>query len=71
MSLFTHNVSFNKADPLGGGLSEEIEQEMHESEAIVLGDEDGSLLVQAWEKIAEDVEKDPEWFTFAGDDDDE
>lgn len=71
MSLFHHSISFQKADPLGGGLSEEIEHEMDESEAIVLGDEDGSQLIHAWEKIAEDVEKDPEWFTFVNDDEDE
>lgn len=69
MSLFHHHLAFQKADPLGGGLSEEIEQEMNEPEAIVLGDEDGSQLMRAWEKIAEDIEKDPEWFRFTDDDD--
>lgn len=71
MSLFHHNLAFQKTDPLGGGLREEIEQEMSETEAIVLGDEDGSQLIQAWEKITDDVHKDPEWFTFVNDDDDE
>lgn len=70
MSLFHHHVTFAKADPLGGGLDEEIQQEMNEPEAIVLGDEDGSQLTRAWEKIAEDIEQDPEWFSFVDDDDD-
>lgn len=68
MSLFHHNLAFEKIDPLGGGLREEIADEQKESEAIVLGDEDGSQLTHAWEQIVSDVEKDPDWFTFTDDD---
>lgn len=69
MSLFHHHVSFSQTDPLGGGLREEIEHEQLEPEAIMLGDEDGSQLVTTWQHIAEDVEKDPDWFAFSDDDD--
>ena len=69
MSLFHHPITFTRTDPLGGGLREEIEHEQLEPEAITLGDEDGSQLVTTWQHIAEDVEKDPEWFQFSDDDD--
>lgn len=69
MSLFHRSISFSQTDPLGGGLREEIEHEQLEPEAIMLGDEDGSQLITTWQHIAEDVEKDPDWFQFSDDDD--
>lgn len=68
MSLFHHHISFQKTDPLGGGLREEIEREQHESESITLDAPDGDQLATSWSKIVEDVEKDPDWFSFTEDD---
>jgi len=64
MPLFHHHIAFKKIDPLGDGLREEIEQEQLEPEAITTFDEDGEQLIERWRKIEQDIEKDPEWFTF-------
>lgn len=64
MNLFHHHVSFKKADPLGDGLGEEIEAEQLEPEAIKLED-DYSELVERWQQIEKDIQKDPEWYTFS------
>lgn len=59
-----HTISFQKADPLGGGLSEEIQAERLEPEAITL--EDGVVegeLETRWQEIEQDLKKDPSWFS--------
>jgi hypothetical protein len=66
MSLF-HHVSFTKADPLGGGLDEEIAHEQQEPEAMTLDDVSESELSQFWESVESDIQKDPEWFRFTED----
>lgn len=71
MSLFhhtIHSISFQKSDPLGGGLREEIEREQNESEAITLDAPDGDQLADSWSKIVGDVKQDPDWFDFTEDD---
>jgi len=64
MSLF-HHISLPKADPLGGGLREEIAAEQLEGESITLeeGIDEGALS-QYWQGVEEDIQKDPTWFTF-------
>jgi hypothetical protein len=65
MSLF-HKIHLPPADPLGGGLAEEIAAEQQEAEAIRLEEfPDGNVLSEQWQNVVEDVEKDPEWFTFS------
>jgi hypothetical protein len=60
-----HRVSFRQADPLGGGLREEIEAEQLEPEAITLDDgiNEGQLET-FWQNVEQDIERDPEWFRF-------
>lgn len=64
MSLFHfHTMSFQKIDPQGGGLSEEIHKEQLEPEAIVLEDYSAEELNEYLETIIEDVRQDPDWFS--------
>jgi hypothetical protein len=65
MSLFHHNVSLPKVDPLGDGLSEDIAREQLETEAITLDDVSESELEQYWESVESDIQRDPEWFHFS------
>jgi hypothetical protein len=69
MSLFTllhHRLSLSKIDPLGGGLAEEIAAEQQEAEAITLEEApDANSLSEQWQHVVDEVEKDPDWFTFA------
>jgi len=65
MSLFHHHIAFKQIDPLGDGLREEIEREQLEPEAITTFDEDGEQLIERWQQIEQDIEKDPEWFKFS------
>lgn len=66
--LFKHRPSFNSADPLGGGLAEEIAAEQAEPDAIRLEDTpDGEALTETWSHVVEEVEKDPDWFSFSDD----
>jgi hypothetical protein len=60
-----HQPTFNPADPLGGGLLEEIEQEQNDPEAIVLQDEDSKTLAAFWERVEDDIHHDPDWSDFA------
>lgn len=65
MNIFHHIISFKKADPLGGGLSEEITAEQLEPEAITL--EEGVIegeLEAKWETIEEEFKKDPEYYSI-------
>lgn len=66
LNLFHHSISFHKADPLGGGLGEEIEAERLEPEAIMLEDGviDGELEAR-WQEMQEEIKKDPDWITFS------
>lgn len=68
LNLFHHSISFHKADPLGGGLREEISAEQMQPEAITL--EDGVVdgeLESKWNSIQEDLQNDPEWIHFSED----
>lgn len=71
MSLlnFHHTPSFSEPDPLGNGLAEEIAAEQAEPDAIVLQETpDGQSLSEQWQHVVEEVEQDPDWFSFAEDD---
>jgi hypothetical protein len=66
MSLF-HRITFNPIDPYGD-VREAIQAEQLEPEAIRL--EEGvneAELEQRWQKIAEDIKQDSEWFHFSDD----
>lgn len=66
--LFKHHLSFQNADPLGDGLAEAIAAEKAEPEAITLEETpDGEQLTEQWAHVVEEVEKDPDWFSFADD----
>lgn len=68
MSLFHifHTLSLPKIDPLGGGLAEEIAAEQAEAGAITLEEApDANSLAEQWQHVVEEVEEDPDWFTFA------
>ncbi len=67
--LFHHRrLSLGRIDPLGDGLREMIQAEQAEPDAMTLDDQtDGTTLTEEWAKIDEELEKDPDWFTFAED----
>jgi len=66
MRLAKHHIHLSKIDPLGDGLREMIEAEQTESEAITLEEApDGQSLSEQWQHVVEEVEKDPNWFSFA------
>jgi hypothetical protein len=65
MSLFNRHVTFKKIDPLGDGLAEEIAAEKNEPDAIILEEGADEQLVEQWEAVVKDIEKDPKWFKFA------
>jgi hypothetical protein len=68
LQLFHRSLSFSKVDPLGGGLSEEIAAEQAETDAITLEETlDGQLIAEQWGQAVEELEKDPDWFTFSND----
>jgi hypothetical protein len=67
MKLF-HRVQFQTPDPLEDGLSDDIAAEQSEADAFrTLNDMSGDDLVEHWNAIVKDVEKDPDWFTFSKD----
>lgn len=62
---FLKSISFKPIDPIDNGLREEIIAEQQEPEAIML--EEGLSEGQSeafWQNVEEDIQKDPEWFTF-------
>ena len=64
-SLFHPSVSFRKVDTLGNGLSEEIEAEQLETEAITLEEGLNEGEIEAyWQSVQQDIQQDPEWFDF-------
>ena len=66
IGLFRRKLSLARIDPLGAGLAEEIAAEQRESDAITLEESpDGNVLSEQWQHVVEEVEQDPEWFTFA------
>lgn len=62
-----HSIHFQEADPLGGGLKEEIELERLEPEAISLIEDDVAANEAFWQEVKRDIERDPDWFTFSED----
>lgn len=67
MNIFRRNIRFSDQDPLANGLGEEIVAEQQESEAFSLSDISGEELASQWDAIMQDVEKDPDWFSFNND----
>jgi len=69
MSLFHHNtVRFSKPDPLANGLAEEIVAEQREADSFkTLDDMPADELDRHWDAIIDDIEKDPNWFSFTND----
>ena len=56
----------SRIDPLGAGLAEEIAIEQAEPDAMNLSDQpDSETLSSRWATIDSELEKDPDWFTFA------
>jgi len=64
-----HQVAFQAVDPLGDGLGDEIAEERREDDNIDLKDQFDPEFGDRWDKIVEDVRKDPNWFDFADDND--
>jgi hypothetical protein len=50
---------------LANGLDEEIRAEQKEQDSFTLDDTSGEDLVSQWNAIIQDVEKDPDWFSFS------
>lgn len=68
LQIFHRKLSFSKADPLGGGLAEEIAAEQAEQDAITLEETlDGQLIAEQWGRAVEELEQDPSWFKFSND----
>lgn len=64
-SLFHQPISFSRVDPLANGLSEEIEAEQLETEAITLEEGLNEGEIEAyWQSVQQDIQEDPEWFDF-------
>ncbi len=62
---FLKSISFKPIDPIDNGLREEIIAEQQEPEAIMLEEGLGEGQSEAfWQNVEEDIQKDPEWFTF-------
>lgn len=65
MTLFKHTITFSPVDPLGDGIGEDIAAERLEPEAITLEEGvDEAALTEYWQKVEQDIEKDPTWFRF-------
>lgn len=64
MSIFHRNITFKKHDPLDDGLRDDIAAEQKESDSFSLDDVSGDDLMEQWNTIIKDIEKDPDWFTF-------
>ncbi len=70
ITKFRRSLSFTTPDPLGGGLAEAIAAEQAEAEAITLEEVPDTVgLIEQWDRVVEDIEHDPEWFSFASDED--
>ena len=69
LHIYHHHPKFKSADPLGGGLREEIAAEQNDDNVIIL--EDGlheDALTAFWDHVQDDLHNDPTWFTFADSD---
>lgn len=63
-----HKLQFQPVDPLGDGLGDDIAHEQSEPGAAEFQqDIDGNNLTDFWNKVEDDVKKDPDWFTFSED----
>lgn len=65
--LHHHQVAFAQADPLGDGLGDDIAEERQEDDNIDLKEQFDPELGDRWDKIVQDVRKDPNWFDFTDD----
>ena len=65
LSLFPPKLAFQPVDPLGDGLGDDIAKEQSEPEATAFQEDlDAGNLTTFWDKVEQDVQQDPEWFTF-------
>ncbi len=62
---FHHKIAFQQIDPLGDGLGDEIDEERREDDNIDLKEQFDPEFGERWDKIVQDVRKDPDWFDFA------
>jgi hypothetical protein len=61
-------LAFQPVDPLGDGLGDDIAKEQSEPEAEAFQEDiDAGNLTNFWEKVEQDVQQDPEWYTFTED----
>jgi hypothetical protein len=68
ISLFQSKLAFQPVDPLGDGLGDDIAKEQSEPEAEAFQEDiDAGNLTNFWEKVEQDVQQDPEWYTFTED----
>jgi hypothetical protein len=69
MSIFHRtSIKFRTPDPLANGLGDEILAEQREADAFsTLDDTSADELAKHWNSIVKDIEKDPDWFSFAKD----
>ena len=64
MHIFHKPPQFNKIDPLGDGLGDDIAHEQREPERIELTDTiDADALAHDWDAILQDLKQDPLWFS--------
>ena len=61
MNIF-HRIHFEKIDPLGDGLGDEIAAEQAEAEAIRLDEEFDETLADSWQVVLDDARNDPEHY---------
>jgi len=60
---FLHHISLPQPDPLGGGLREEIEEELQEPEVQEFADDlDANILAERWNEVVHDLHEDPDWY---------
>ncbi len=68
MGIFKNSIRFDAHDPLDDGLRDAITAEQREADAFhTLNDPSGDDLVEQWDAIVKDIEKDPSWFSFSED----
>ncbi len=68
-SLFSSSkLAFQPVDPMGDGLGDDIANEQSQAEVTAFQqDLDGQNLIGFWDKVEDDIHKDPEWIDFSKD----
>lgn len=68
MHFSRHNIHFDHIDPLANGLDDDIAAEQREADAIhSFEDTSAEELTAFWQGVVDDIEKDPDWFSFSDD----